>query len=147
MRSLNIFMPAVKVSVYTLVDITATGQIGNSEQVIFARNQQRNWETAHQIINLRNQVTVCAWPVSPKMVAMSAHEFGDYYSNTHQCWKFIFEVNDDCAFGRDFEKLYYDFDSVPIIKGLDETIDLPDAVFYTQGLLKNTYFKFSHNQG
>lgn len=139
-------MVAVKISVYTLVDITSTGEIGNSAQVVFARNQQRNWETAHQIINLRNQTTLLAWPTSPKMVSMTAHEFGSYYTNNHRCWKFMFGIDDVDCFGRDFEKLYYDFDNVPVIKGLDETVDLPDPVFYTQGLLKNTYFKFYEHE-
>jgi len=137
-------MASRKFCIYSLVDITATGVIDNSTVNQLERNQQRNWETAFQIINLRTQTTVEAVPASPRMVLMEHHEFGGYYRGTHRCWKFIFTIEFDNIFGTEqapYERLEYDFNEVPIIKGLNETIDLPDPVFYTKGLLKNIYFR------
>jgi hypothetical protein len=132
-----------KFSVYSLVDITFTGVVDNSRNTK-ERNQQRNWETVHQIINLRTQAVVEAVPSSPREILLNAHEFGQYYTNKHRCWKFIFTIEFDEIFGskqNPYERLMYDFNEVPIICGLDETINLPDPVFYTQGLLKNIYFR------
>lgn len=139
-------MRNTRYSVYTLIDITSTQIISNNTTDNFARNQQRNWETAQQIIGLRTQALIVAVPASPRTVYMDSHEFGSYYKGQHQCWKFIFEVEHTNVFGNDDDPvklLRQDFDSVPIIKNLSETVDLPDAMFYTQGLLKNTYFKIS----
>jgi hypothetical protein len=132
------------IAVYTLVDITATGVISNQDDMRKPRNQQRNWETIHQIINLRTHAKIAAVPASPKMVAMEHHNFGTYYRDSHRCWKFIFEISDISVFkfeNNELERLHYDVNNVPVIKHLDETADLPDPVFYTEGILKNTYFK------
>jgi len=118
--------------------------LSNNSSDRFKRNQQRNWETAQQIIGLRTQATIVAVPASPKMIYIDTHEFGSYYKGQHKCWKFIFEVEQHCIFGTSDDPvklLRNDFESVPIIKNLDETVDLPDPVFYTEGILKNTYFK------
>ena len=134
----------IAIAVYTLVDITATGVLSNNEDVRMQRNQQRNWETIHQIINLRTHAHIRAVPASPKMVSMEHHQFGSYYRDSHKCWKFIFEISDIDVFrfeSNSLERLHYDVNNVPIIKNLDETAALPDPVFYTEGILKNTYFK------
>jgi hypothetical protein len=133
-----------KFSVYTLIDITATSIIDNNSDNVKQRNQQRNWETAHQLINLRTQSMVEAVPASPRMIYCEGHEFGSYYRGQHRCWKFIFTIDFDNIFGTDddpYRLLVTDFNEVPIITGLDETVNLPDPVFYTEGILKNTYFR------
>jgi len=133
----------MRAAVYTLIDITATG-VTNYSTDARARNQQRNWETVHQIINLRTQCPIEAVPASYKLVDMSSHEFGSFYLGQHRCWKFIFNTEYPAVLGTGhdpFERLRYDFNSVPVIIGLDETIHMPDPVFYLDGLLKNTYFK------
>lgn len=139
----------MRVAVYTLVDITATGVTRTQDVDNYQRNQQRNWETAHQIINLRTHAQISAVPASPRMVFMDQHEFGSYYSGQHRCWKFIFFVEYSTILGTEqdpFERLRYDFDSVPVIIGLDETAAMPDPVFYCDGILKNTYFKILPDQ-
>lgn len=133
-----------KIAVYTLIDITATDVKTNAEDTVFRRNQQRNWETAHQIINLRTKVDVEIKPYTPKIVSLANHKFSNLYYGEHKCWKFIFTVEFSKVFAGEvhiLEKLEYDFNQVPIITGLEETINLPDPVFYTKGGLINTYFK------
>lgn len=133
-------MNQVKIAVYTLIDITATGNRKNIENTK-SRDQQRNWETAEQLIGLRTHTTIIASPGSPKFVSTERHEFGSVYNTTQvRCWKFIFRAitgkNQDII-----KELEYDFNKVPIIPGLDETITLDLPIFNCTQPSKNIYFK------
>lgn len=130
-----------RIAVYTLVDITATGITDNNTENQFERNQQRNWETANQIINLRVESSVEAIPKTPMHVNVELHEFGSYYKGHHQCWKFIFSSDLEGDTDDQLKKLCFDFENVPVVIGLNETIDMPYPVFCIDGTLKNTYFK------
>lgn len=131
---------------YTLVDITDTGIYRQNSDNSLERNQQRNWETVLQIIGLRIQPINIKPPRHPQIVPMSKHQFGSFYRGSQQCWKFAFYVETPSALGsheHPIEFLEQDFDKIPIITGLSETISLPDSVFYTSGILKNIYFRIS----
>jgi hypothetical protein len=131
---------------YTLIDITNTGVYRNDAQQPVLRNQQRNWETVLQVIGLRAQPIDVVSPTDPKTVAMANHQFGSYYTGSHRCWKFKFYVEHQHVFGGEnnpTEFLEKDINEVPVITGLSESVALPDPVFYTNGILKNTYFKVS----
>jgi hypothetical protein len=134
----------MKLAVYSLIDITDTGIRTDYADKIKLRNQQRNWETAYQIVGLHNEVNIIVSPLTPKMVIVDHHDFGEFYSEQHRCWKFIFQFQFPHKVSTDtevFRTLAADFNRVPVITGLDETITLPDPVFRTSGPLKNTYFK------
>lgn len=134
----------IKIAVYTLIDITNTGITSNTLENQYKRNQQGNWETINQVINLRSHAIIEAVPNTPKKINLEFHQFGGYYRDQQQCWKFIFSLKYPETIGSDSdptEKLRYDTNGVPVILGLDETVHLPDPVFYTDGLLKNIYFK------
>lgn len=129
---------------YTLIDITDTGVYRQSAENNLARNQQRNWETVLQIIGLRTQPLNIRSPRNPQLVSLSNHQFGSYYRDSQRCWKFVFYIEKPDALGtidNPIEFLEHDFDQIPIISGLTETISLPDSVFYTGGMLKNIYFR------
>lgn len=131
---------------YTLIDVTNTGIYRNDTPTPVLRNQQRNWETVLQVIGLRAQPIDIVSPRDPKIVAMSNHQFGSYYTGSHRCWKFKFYVEHNNVFGGDdnpSELLEKDINDVPVITGLTESAAFPDPVFYTNGILKNTYFKVS----
>lgn len=130
-----------RIAVYTLIDITTTGITNNNNEEQRERNQQRNWETVNQIINLRIESRVEAVPKTPMQVNVDSHRFGSYYKGYHQCWKFIFGLDQLVDLESHLDKLKFDFDNVPVITGLDETIDLPYPVFCVDGSLTNTYFK------
>lgn len=134
---------------YTLVDITDTGVYRQKDENILERNQQRNWETVLQIIGLRAQPMNIHSPRNPQMVSMSAHHFGSFYRRSQMCWKFTFQVeNVDVLGPKDNPILFLeqDFNEVPVISNLKETIALPDSVFYTEGILKNIYFRISEQK-
>jgi hypothetical protein len=134
-----------RIAVYSLIDITATGAKSKSNNQL-ERNQQRNWETVYQIIGLRTQVAVEVFPTDPKLVNLESHNFGSYYSGYHKCWKFIFTVEPTDLYGdhNDPDRiLRQDFDNIPIITGLTESAALIDPIIYTDGILKNIYFRIS----
>lgn len=131
---------------YTLIDITNTGVYRPSTQLVTERNQQRNWETVVQVIGLRTQPIDIISAQTSKTVSMTGREFGSYYRSSQCCWKFMFFVEHNHVFGpaeHPTKFLEQDFDQIPIITGLTETVALPDPVFYTTGILKNLYFTVS----
>jgi hypothetical protein len=133
------------ISIYTLVDITPTGVISQTQQNLFQRNQQRNWETVQQLVNLRNHAMIVAEPHSPRTVDLIQHKFGARYQGQQKCWKAIFTVGAVTPdnYHKELDRFVYDFDIVPIITGLTETVSLPVPLFSTKGELCNTYFRIS----
>lgn len=127
----------MKLAVYTLIDITSTGILNNDAAVKLQRNQQRNWETALQLISLRNHCDIVAHPSSPQLVNLSLHDFGERFTGEQRCWKFIFETELE----QNIDTLKKDFDSVPILVGLSETVQFNHPVFSTDGPEKNMYIK------
>ncbi len=130
---------------YTLVDITQTGVIRDVAGKELERNQQRNWETVLQCIGLRAQpidVHMLHGPVHS--AHMDNYEFGEMYTGTHNVWAFHFLVEHPGVFARDTDPLYYlneSFNEVPIITYLTETARFLLPIFYTDGAIKNIYFK------
>lgn len=129
---------------YTLIDITETGVYRQHSENSLERNQQRNWETVLQVVSLRTQPVNIISARSPQLVSVTAHSFGSYYRGSQMCWKFMFQVENPGVLGppeNPVQFLEQDFNDVPVITNLTETIGLPDKVFYTQGILKNIYFR------
>ena len=118
---------------YTLVDITNTGITKFSKEQELARNQQRNWETVLQILNMRTQIFRVEQSVLEKQ-NLKDYEFGEQYLDTQRVWAFEFDV--------EFVGVVptSDFEQVPVIVGLNETVKPPISLFYTTGINKNIYF-------
>ncbi len=135
----------MKVKVVTLFDCTATGVIGHyrheklpitlpsGEKVIDypgwmkARNQQRNWETVTQLLQLRSQILLDEVP--------HRNELGQ--------WEFEFEVERSDTYNNDnnpFKLLQEDCEKVPIVVGLTES-DGCEGVIRTQGAEQNIWFQ------
>lgn len=132
---------------FTLIDITETGVTQWSENVDLERNQQRNWETVQQILGLKTQIF--------RIEQMKSHasdikrlQFGDYYMSDvgfkYNFWAFEFDVEYQDAYAIDSDPhgvLVKDFESVPVILGLEETAPVPpQPIFYTWGPYKNIHF-------
>jgi hypothetical protein len=123
----------IKIKVKTLFDITATGVTGHfksarlpytAESWSRARNQQRNWETLAQIINLRTQI-------------MSVTDSG-LVDNT---WTFEFESESNVwDNGSDpVGVLKQDCAGVPMLLELDNNPDI-EATLVTEGPRQNIWF-------
>jgi len=132
------------IAAYTLVDITYTNTHSNALEHSFQRNQQRNWETAHQCLNLVSAIGIKAVPGAPKIVDMSYHRFSSQYTGMQRCWKFIFSLETDDI---DLESIKNSFNYVPIIKNLDETVALSNPYFSTIESDINIYFKLISENG
>ena len=87
-----------------------------------SRNQQRNWETLLQIMQLRSQIAV----IEPAERGPDG-------------WHFIFAVDNVMVYGEDLEELRRDAEGVPMIKGLDEPV-LSAHVLHTSGSEQNIWF-------
>jgi hypothetical protein len=126
----------IKIECRTLFDITATGVTGHykSSQHKFkditawnrARNQQRNWETLTQILNLRTQIMSNTEPT--------------YDQNL---WVFAFESESNVwNDGTDpVGVLKADSDGVPMLRELNNDPDI-EPVLVTHGARQNIWFDF-----
>ena len=126
---------------YTLVDITETKMIRDLAGKELERNQQRNWETVLQCIGLRAQPQNMAWRVD--QVPLENYEFGELYKGSHRVWSFAFTTDYPGVFddGKDpIGLLESDFDEVPVVTYLSETVRFLLPLFYTSGAIKNIYF-------
>jgi hypothetical protein len=132
----------IKIKVRTRFDITATGITGQFKhsQIPFtdqsgntiidtaswnrARNQQRNWETLTQLIQLRTQIINLSNPVKNENV-----------------WEFEFATETE-VFNNGADPvgvLKTDSDGVPMLQKLDNDPGL-DAVLVTHGPKQNIWF-------
>tara|TARA_R110000803_G_scaffold31918_2_gene70690 strand:- start:388 stop:813 length:426 start_codon:yes stop_codon:yes gene_type:complete len=130
---------------YTLVDITYTGVIrpGSDGIAKLKRNQQRNYETLLQIIGLRAQPMLFEKPYCYVRTSLGNFAFGSMYSENHNVWVLKFSVEHPGVFAdgvNPFGLLLSDLSQVPVIAGLNETIDIAVPVFSTSLDFKNTYF-------
>ena len=127
---------------YTLIDISPTGQTVYSRERELERNQQRNWETVLQLINLRTQIEIIETSDTIKNIN-DLGQFGINYTGLHKIWSFKFAVS-YAEIYRDASDSYgllkHDFKLTPIILGLTETAEPELPIFYTSGPWKNVYF-------
>lgn len=134
----------MKIHCRTLFDITATGITGHykSSRVPFqdaggnritdesswnrSRNQQRNWETLTQLLQLRSQIFDLTTPTA-----------------VEDAWQFKFSVEIDQLYlldGDDFGVLRQDCAGVPMITGLGEQHFLA-TVLIPSGAQQNIWFE------
>lgn len=136
------------ISCYTLVDITATGvsriPATNADPILRKqRNQQRNSETLIQAISIRAQPIYLEPALITEIKQDSDWVFGSAYQVPARVWLFVFGVEHSDVFQLYQQKLgglINDLDQVPIIVGLDESLELRAPVFCTTGTHKNIHF-------
>jgi len=80
--------------------------VADKKQWYYVVNQQRNWDTVQQVLDLRTQIDTISLP-----------------EKTGDCWCFEFtmdlkKIHSDT--GRALQIILADFDQVPVIPGLDE---------------------------
>ena len=128
----------------TRVDITPTGTYktfsepyvdaaGNTVNNLAAwqhsRNQQRNYDTLQQVLNLRTQSMILT-PVTSKL------EDGD------RIWEFVFGITHEFYLDTSVPLggLLSDCHQVPVCTGLDETQELDPGMFTSHGTDPNIWF-------
>lgn len=123
--------------IYTLIDITETKQHRNNSNNTVAINQQANFMTFVQTLMLRKNFYFTS-PVVEKVSAEQLKKlgFGSDYSGSNNVWGLELSVDEGQQFP-DADSLLKDFDLVPVIGGLNETIKINNNVFRTRGKSKN----------
>jgi len=111
---------------HTLVDITETGARRGEDPLKY--RQQQNFLTIMQTIGMRVNPTYIA---APKIVLEipSKLGLGKSYKNKQKVWTYAFDIEYEGALN--IETLVKDFDLIPIITGLEETVKFNNAQFIT----------------
>ncbi len=141
--TINIAMPVNQITLFTLVDITATGVTrSNFGEDSLERNQQRNWETILQVLGLRTQPVIISGPTVSHDVDLAKYNlnFGDLYGGNHSVWTMVFTSEQNVY---QIDQLEEDFEQIPVVTGLTETAKFLLPIFYPHGTIKNVYFKFN----
>ena len=160
---------------HTLVDITETGNlkqafpfktkqgevIHDKHTLAIARNQNSNFNTILQLLQLRGNITWELPPQRVELLSLGNHDFGSYYEGGHSTWHFQFFTEQTDIFGdqtNPTENLVDDFNLVPIITECSNTAHFPIQTFVTKDLtgtnqqkvisalsggVKNTYFSYA----
>ena len=115
----------MKVILITLVDVTETKARKGDDK--FKLNQQANYMTMLQTAGLR---------INPNPISLNNQTkeldgmgFGTTYKGKHRCWIFKFDFETEAGLNK--QLLEHDFDLVPILSELNETVNFKNNVFRT----------------
>ena len=146
--------------VHTLVDITENGVLSkpfpfktpsgevvhDKQTLAIARNQNNNFNTMLQLLQIRGNIT---WEVPPMRTndVLGNTAFGTAYEGKHTSWHFTFFAEQSEVYGdvkNPTGQLIDDFHLVPIINFCKETATFLTNTFITQdSRLINTYFSYA----
>ena len=116
----------MRYEVFTLIDVTETNARFDKNDVDWHR--QQNYMTFVQTVGLRANPIINKGP-APKTMNIKDLGFGTNYKGQHTVWNFTFDLEFSTI---EYDILVDDFDLVPIITGLGETVKLEKSVFETK---------------
>lgn len=114
--------------IYTLIDITPTGKHRGRSVEGKEVNQQTNWLTFQNCAMLRTNMIFSEVTVSEDIV--DKYMFGSAYQGKHKIWSVTMTPDQPDAVSKDM--LLDDFDLVPMIDKLDETVQQNCDLFMTK---------------
>ena len=126
---------------YTLVDITHTGQHRSELGKENLRWKEQNFQTVIQTLGIRANIT---YTMGPSVTEVKGRLVGFDTDDIIRVWRFDFYTERDFVY-EDSNKnpighLIEDFMMVPYIAGLDERMEQRYAVFNTEDPGKNIVF-------
>jgi hypothetical protein len=133
------------IEIQTLVDITKTKVTRPNQGSPMAYDQNRNFITLMQCIELRSIVSY-EFPPEVEKTDIKNMGFGTDYKGRQNVWKFeiipdrvgVYTSEDGNVVG----SLLDDINAVPIIKNLTETVNIDKAIFNCKDLAsRNTIIK------
>ena len=128
------------IEIKTLIDITNTKVNRPNQGTQLEVDQQRNFVTLNQCVELRSVVFYNNKP-SFETIDVKDRGFGSVYKGRHKVWTFIFNPDREGVYidneGNNIGFLLEDVHGVPVIKNLTETINIDKAIFD----LKDSKFK------
>jgi hypothetical protein len=128
-------------AIKTLIDITQTSNVRGSGKT---RNQQRNFETLLQTVNILTQTWALGTPKREKWSQFqkafkgpgtsfgTKHEFSQEIIVDLNVWTWRFGVEHSEVFGKHGDLLVNQLHNIPVITGLDENCYLDVSAFDTQ---------------
>lgn len=125
---------------YTLVDITHTGQYRNEPGKESLRWKEQNFNSIIQTLGLRANLSFMS---NPLMTEVKGSLIGFDTNDIIRVWRFDFETEREDVYENDNDPVGFlkeDFELVPYIEGLDELLQQNFAVFVTEGKNKNIVF-------
>lgn len=124
---------------YTLVDITHTGQYRNEPGKEALRWKEQNFNTVLQTLGIRANLSHFENPI---MTEVKGSLVGFDTDEIIRVWRFDFETEREDMYdnGDPIGFLIEDFELVPYIEGLDELLQQNYAIFVTVGKNKNIVF-------
>ena len=125
---------------YTLVDITHTGQYRHELGKEHLRLKEQNFNTVIQTLGIRSNIT---YNYPPTVLEVKGKLVGFDTDETLKLWRFDFNTDRDHFYedaGDPVAHLKSDFHLVPYINGLDENMEQKYAVFNTSDPGKNIVF-------
>jgi hypothetical protein len=125
---------------YTLVDITHTGQYRAELGKEAARWKEQNFNTVLQSLGIRANLSYFENPI---MTEVKGSLIGFDTNEIIRVWRFDFGTEREDVYFNDNDPVGFlkeDFELVPYIDGLDELLEQNFAVFVTEGKNKNIVF-------
>lgn len=125
---------------YTLVDITHTGQHRPEAGKEQLRWKEQNFNTVLQTLGIRSNVV---YNVSPTMIEVNGRLVGFDTDEIIRVWRFDWYTERDFLYEKDGDPVGHlkeDFMLVPYISGLDEDMEQEFAVFNPEDPGKNISF-------
>ena len=125
---------------YTLVDITSTGQYRNEAGKESLRWKEQNFSSVVQTLGMRANI---AYTQKPMITSVKGTVVGFDLEDVVKVWRFDFSTERDFLYLKDDDPVGYlkeDFTGVPYISGLDELMEQRFAVFATEGKNRNIVF-------
>lgn len=125
---------------YTLVDITHTGQYRAEPGKEAARWKEQNFNTVLQTLGIRSNLSHFQNPI---VTEVKGSLVGFDTDEIIRLWRFDFSTERDDMYETDGDPVGFlkeDFEMVPYIEGLDELLIQNYAVFVTIGENKNIVF-------
>ena len=114
----------MKIKIKTLIDITNTG--ARRGETPHRMNQQQNYLTFLQTLGLRSNFDIDEYPTVDKE---TTKDFGSNYKGRQNVWTVVVDLPFEGALTEDM--LLDDFDLVPFISNLDETVKFHTEAFST----------------
>ena len=127
---------------YTLVDITHTGQYRNEPGRQKERWQEQNFNTVIQTLGIRSNVF---YTTNPAMIQVAGRLVGFDTDDIIRVWRFDFFTEREHVYEKDDDPIGFlkdDFMLVPYINGLNEDMTQKYSVFNTEDPGSNiTFFR------
>ncbi len=129
------------IEIRTLIDITNSGARRPNQGSAKEVEQYKNWTTLNQCLGIRSNIEYDELPTT-ETLDIKDLGFGTKYKGKHKVWVWRFRPDRTGAYSNDKDNigtLLQDLDNVPVIKNLDETVNIETAVFdISNSATKNT---------